>query len=144
MSQQRTLTLKAETKQRGFPLSGRVRGFTVSVDEPQLLGGTDRAPNPLEYLLLSQAGCLSIVIGMLAEKRKLRLEEVSVEASSNFELEGFLAGESVGLREIRLKVGLRSDEDLGTLRSLVEEAERVCPVRNTLSAKLHIEVERLQ
>lgn len=37
----------------------------------------------------------------------------------------------MGLREIRLKVGLRSDEDLGTLRSLVEEAERVCPVRNT-------------
>lgn len=67
------------------------------MDEPQLLGGTDRAPNPLEYLLLSQAGCLSIVIGMLAEKRKLRLEEVSVEASSDFELEGFLAGKAWGL-----------------------------------------------
>lgn len=143
MSWPKSITLKASTRLRGFPLRGEVRSFTVSVDEPQLLGGTDKAPNPLEYLLLSQASCLSIVIGMVAQKKNVKLSEVLVEATSNFDLESFLKSQSVGLKEVELKVALRADAELSTLRTLVEEAEKICPVKNTLAAKIKIQVEKL-
>ena len=34
------------------------RNFQFIIDEPEDLGGTDEAPNPVEYLLASYAGCL--------------------------------------------------------------------------------------
>lgn len=36
-----------------------VRDFELVVDEPEDMGGTDEGPNPLEYLLASQSGCLN-------------------------------------------------------------------------------------
>ncbi len=119
-----------------------MQSYMVNVVEPQLLGGADKAPNPLEYLLLSQASCLSIVIGMVAQKRDIRLSEVVVETESNFDLESFL-DQSVGLKEIELKVGLRADAELDELNRVVWEADRICQAKNTISAKLTIQVEKL-
>ena len=93
MSQKQVLSLRAVTQQSGFPLTGEVRGFKVTIDEPAILGGTDQAPNPVEYLLLAQAGCLSIVLS-LAQKKKIQLKNIKIEALSSFALSEFLSGKS--------------------------------------------------
>jgi len=49
----------------------------------------------------------------------------------------------LGLKEIELKVGLRADAELDEPNRVVWEAERICQVKNTVSAKLNIQVEKL-
>lgn len=46
--------------QRDSPIRTMVeaRDFELVIDEPEDTGGTDEGPNPLEYLLVGQAGCL--------------------------------------------------------------------------------------
>jgi len=144
MSQKQVLSLRAVTQQSGFPLTGEVRGFKVTIDEPAILGGTDQAPNPVEYLLLAQAGCLSIVLKTLAQKKKIQLKNIKIEALSSFALSEFLSGKSTGLEEIRLLVGLESDAKLEELKKLLKEAEKICPVKNTLSAKVSVELKEVR
>ena len=42
-------------------LDVKARSFSVVVDEPADLGGTDAGPNPVEYVLAGYAGCLNVV-----------------------------------------------------------------------------------
>ncbi len=135
------MALRATTNQSGFPVQGEVRGFRVVIDEPASLGGTDKAPNPVEYLLLAQASCLSIVITTLAQQRGIGLKRVSVDANSEFELGEFLEGKAVGLRWIDLEVSVDSDAKPDIIRELVDEAERICPVKNTISARVRVRLK---
>lgn len=136
MAQKNVLMLEATTRQTGFPVVGDVRGFKVTIDEPETLGGTNKAPNPVEYIVLAQASCLSIVLKTLAAKKKLDLKEVVIDAKSSFDVDAFLRGEAVGLKQIDLTVKVKSKENTETLKKLLEEAERICPVKNTLAAKV--------
>lgn len=130
------LKLEATTRQTGFPLTAEVRGFKVTIDEPEILGGTNKAPNPVEYVVLAQASCLSIVLKLLAQQKKIDLKEIEIDAKSSFDLDAFFKGEPVGLKEIDLTVKMKSSETTETLKKLLEEAERICPVKNTLAAKV--------
>lgn len=38
----------------------KLRDFELTVDEPEEMGGQNEGPNPLEYLLAGQAGCLNV------------------------------------------------------------------------------------
>ncbi len=43
----------------------QVRGFTLTVDKPAELGGTDVAPNPVEYIF---AGYTNVVAHIVAKE----------------------------------------------------------------------------
>ena len=53
--------IKGESK-TATKLEAKARSFSFVIDEPGALGGTNEAPNPVEYLLGSLAGCLNIVL----------------------------------------------------------------------------------
>ena len=42
---------------------------TVMVDEPESIGGTDKYPNPAQYLLSALASCTAITIKMYADNK---------------------------------------------------------------------------
>ena len=49
----------------------KTRGFDLTVDEPEALGGTDQAPNPVEYILAGYAGCINVVAHIIAGRTRL-------------------------------------------------------------------------
>src|SRR5262245_16696080 len=84
-----------------------IRDFSVDVDEPPLLGGTDRAPNPVEYALAALATCQEITYRLHAAALGVPLNEVRVELTGDLDLRGFFAvdqGVRPGFGEIRGKV----------------------------------------
>ncbi|MDI9311103.1 MAG: OsmC family protein [Limnohabitans sp.] len=55
------------------------------VDEPVVIGGTDLAPNPLEYFLGSLASCICITLQLYAKRKNWNPGkiEVNVQLDSN-------------------------------------------------------------
>jgi putative redox protein len=54
------------------------RGHTVTIDEPVEDGGTNQGPAGIELLLLALTGCISTIFHIIAEKRKLPFEGLTI------------------------------------------------------------------
>jgi putative redox protein len=107
------------------------RAHAVKVDEPELLGGADKAANPIEYALAALASCQAITYRFWAEKLGIRLDGLEISAEGDLDLHGFfgLDGEArPGFTAVRLEVtplGPESAERYGELADAVDEH---CPV----------------
>lgn len=98
-------------------------GFSLAVDEPETVGGSGLAPQPTDLFLASVASCVTLALVHSARKRGLELTSVRVQVIGDYEGRRFDAVHLV------LEVpGLNPEE----LARLVEAAERVCYVTNTL------------
>ncbi len=130
------------TSRQGFKVDVRARKHEITVDEPKELGGTDLGPNPIELLLASLASCLSIAVRFHASRRNIRLDEVSVEASGELDIRGFMGVEGVkpGLKKIEVLLRIKSPEPEEKLRELLEFVEAHCPVADTLRSTTPIKL----
>jgi uncharacterized OsmC-like protein len=112
-----------------------VRQFTLDVDEPPELGGSDRAPNPVEYVLAALATCQEITYRLYADALGIPLEGVSVKISGTLDLRGFFAADDSvrpGYRDIAATVTLDSPAEAAELRRLKAAVDRHCPVLDVL------------
>jgi uncharacterized OsmC-like protein len=66
------------------------RPFTLKVDEPEALCGTNQFANPQEYLLASLNACMMVGYVALATLMGIRLTRLEVEVSGDIDLRGFL------------------------------------------------------
>jgi uncharacterized OsmC-like protein len=119
------------------------QAFELDADEPPVLAGNDEAPNPVEHLLNSLAGCVTTSMVAHAAVRGIHLEEVESEIEGDIDLRGFLGiSKDVpkGYTDIRVKFKVKADTDnMEKLKSLAEYS----PTFNTLinGANVDIQVE---
>lgn len=71
----------------------KIREFSVDVDEPQILGGTNKAPNPIELALASLATCQEISYHLHAAALGIPLRDVTVNLIGSIDLRGFFAAD---------------------------------------------------
>jgi uncharacterized OsmC-like protein len=112
-----------------------VRQFRLGVDEPPELGGSDRAPNPVEYVLAALGACQEITYRLYADALGIPLDGVSVKLSGAIDLRGFFAaddGVRPGFRDIAATVTLDSPATAGELRRLKAAVDGHCPVLDVL------------
>jgi len=91
-----TTTWQGQTRSRalveGFGIGGeRVpRRFSIDIDEPCELGGSNRFANPQEHLLAALNAC--IMVGYVAQcaVRGITLERLEIETDGEIDLRGFL------------------------------------------------------
>jgi uncharacterized OsmC-like protein len=100
-----------------------IDGFDLPVDEPVADGGTNQAPGPTGMLLTSVASCFTLALAFTAGRQGLEPSGIRVRATGRYD----------GLRFGRIDVvsdvdGLAADQ----VDDLVERAQRVCYVTNTL------------
>lgn len=108
-----------------------VEGFAIGVDEPPSSGGTGSAPQPTDLLLASVASCFVLALVYAAGKRGLELRDVRVEAIGTYD----------GPRFSSMSIEAVVDgPEPAELDRLVEAAERVCYVTNTLRQATEITV----
>ncbi len=113
------------------------RDFKLTVDEPEILGGTDRGPYPVELVLAALASCQEITYRLYADSLGIPLEGVSVKVTGDLDLRGlFAVDKSVrpGFGEIRAEVTLDSPASDAELARLKEVVDRHCPVLDILTA----------
>ncbi len=130
------MTFKAESRLKdGLSVESTAGKFTVLMDEPETLRGTDTGMNPVEMLLCSLGACQCIVARLFARAQRIEFEEFRVELEGDLDTDGFLRGRDglrPGLSEIRYTLHIKT----GTSREKVEDfaafIKKRCPVSDVI------------
>ncbi|TCN44722.1 organic hydroperoxide reductase OsmC/OhrA [Kribbella orskensis] len=121
------------TWRSGYHCSVRAGSFTIEVDEPVRVGGTDLGPQPTDLFLASVASCFLMALSYAARKREIELSDLSVDVTGSYD------GQRFSAIHVRARVGVPGAE----LDQLVRAAERVCYVTNTLRAGVELTTEAI-
>src|SRR5690349_4999336 len=95
--------------QRGFQSQAQIRDFTIPMDEPGALGGSDTAPNMVEMILGAYGCCLTTGYVMNAALQGIELEGVEIDVEGDLDLNGFFGLSSdvaPGYSEVAARVDL--------------------------------------
>lgn len=82
---------RSVTRMKSFEWAGQpyTRDFTLTIDEPEELGGTNMGPNPQEVLLASLNACLLATFVDLCSLQGIVLEKVEITSIGKLDLRGF-------------------------------------------------------
>jgi len=138
-------TFAADSRQvDGLRSETKIRQFTLTVDEPPNLGGTDTGPNPVELVLAALATCQEITYRAYATALGIPLDGVSVKLEGALDLRGFFAvkdGVRAGFNDVRGTVQLRSNAPAAELAKLKEAVDAHCPVLDILRAPVPVDLK---
>ncbi len=122
----------------------KARNFEIVVDEPEALGGTDLAPNPVEYVLAAFAGCLNVMGHLVAKEMGFELKNLKIEMEGNLnpgKLFGKSNEERAGYKNIVVKLIPETEADESILEKWLHEVESRCPVSDNLQNITPVSVE---
>jgi uncharacterized OsmC-like protein len=140
----------------GFAAEGELVGLTevdvrigdrvVKVDQPETIGGTDRAPNPVQFALASLGSCVAHTYRFWSEKLDIPMDGLQVDVEGCLDIRGVLGleeGVRAGFRDVAVAVrisGPEPAERYEQLRSAVDGHSAVLdifanqvPVRTSMS-----------
>ncbi|MFP4329607.1 MAG: OsmC family protein [Spirochaetaceae bacterium] len=137
-----TTTFKAKTNLiDGLQVENTIRQFTLRMDEPEDLGGTDTGINPVEATLAALGSCITIVAGAFAKQQGIDLQEFSVELEGDLDPSGFLHGaEGVrrGFQEIRFTPHIKTSSSPEDVEKFIAFIKSRCPVSDNLTNETKI------
>jgi len=130
------MTFRASTAWtgKGLHVVSKARGFEVSMDEPESLGGTNVGMNPVELLLSALGGCLAVLVPAFAAEQGLQIDDVTVGLEGDLDPDGYMGKAPVrpGFQDIRVTVNVASPEPREKIEELIELVFERCPVKDTL------------
>jgi len=121
------------------------RAHKLLVDEPPAFGGDDLSASPVELVLAALGSCQIIMFSALASTRGVELEELEVTLKAHLNVRGLLGIKEEqkvvhpGFSNISYETKIVSSESKETLRELVEDVERQCPVMDMLTRSVSVE-----
>ena len=127
--------ISAESKS-ATKVIAKARQFEIIIDEPQDLGGKDEAPNPVETLLASYAGCFNVVLHLLAKERNIEINHLKIDIIGNInpqKLLGISKEERAGFKNIDLDITIDSSAEKSVIENLIKDAKERCPINDNLS-----------
>lgn len=139
-------TWKADvTWKGGFRSEARIRDFApIPSDEPEGLGGTDTAPNPVEQLLGALGNCLAVGFSANATARSITIERLDISLEGDLDLTTFLglAPGHAGFGSIRARIDIETDADTAVVDELVSHVIDTSPVGHTLAREVPVGITR--
>ena len=88
------------------------KDFTIKVDEPIELCGTNQFANPQEYLLSALNACMVVGYAANCAHEGIELEELRIETEGDIDLRGFLGLDPTvkpGYEQLRYTVHIKGD-----------------------------------
>ena len=135
---------RSDTQVTGYSIGGQdvPKDFTLKVDEPLELGGTNRHANPQEYLLAAMNACM--VVGYVAgcALEGIEIEDLRIEAEGDIDLRGFLGLDAAikpGYDEIRYTVHLRAKATPDQLERVHDAVCRTSPNRFNVANPIRLQ-----
>lgn len=118
----------------GFQTKASIRQFTVDVDEPPALFGTDTGPNPVELVLGALGTCQEIVYAAYAAVLGIPIDSLRINVNGRLDLRGFLnvAEIPAGFADVDYEVNIKSPAPSERIRQLAELVNAHCPVLDTI------------
>lgn len=127
---------KIETKsiRKGiFATEQHVRDFSFLIDEPEKLGGDNKAPTPLEYVLGSFNGCIQVVIELVARELNFQYDDIDISTVGWVDLRA-LSGADVSpyYQVVENTIIFYTKETTDRLTELKEVVLQRCPLYNLI------------
>ena len=136
---------RAEVKWKGgFRSEASIREFApIPSDEPDMLGGTDTGPNPVEQVLGALGNCLAVGYAANATAMGVTISDLNIVAEGDIDLHAFLGLKegNAGYDNISVKVTIDSDAPPEVLAELHEKVTGTSPVGHTLSRAVPVSIE---
>lgn len=113
----------------------KTRQFTLTIDEPEGLGGTDQGANPVEFLLAAYAGCLNVMGHIVAAELGFKLNNIRIELEGDLNPAKVFGNPTIdraGYKEIRVNIFPDAETDEANLAKWLEIIESRCPVNDNL------------
>ncbi len=128
----------------GFQCESDIRDHTITMNEPEALGGTDTAPNMVETVLAAYGSCLTVGYTLNAALRGITINDLRVEVEGDLDLAGFFGlSDEVppGFINVRAVVHLDADATPEQLQALHEHTLKTSPVGSILTQPLPVTTE---
>ncbi|MDA9312650.1 OsmC family protein [Vicingaceae bacterium] len=114
----------------------KTTNHTVMVDEPESIGGSNKYPNPAQYLLSALASCTAITIKMYADKKKWNVGEINVDVKMK---EVISSGKTIKkiVKAVQFENPLEDDQ----IERLLTIGSK-CPISKLLEQPIEMEFEK--
>jgi uncharacterized OsmC-like protein len=134
---------RSDTKVSSYAIGGRdvEKNWTIPIDEPLEIGGTNRFANPQEYLLAAFNACQMVGYVALAALEGIELEDVRIETNGDIDLRGFLGLDpnvAPGYENISYTVYLKGNGTPEQFRKIHEAVMATAPNRYNLAAAISL------
>jgi len=106
------------------------RRFTIHIDEPRELCGSNQYPNPQEYLMSALNACMMVGYAAVAALMGVRLTKLEIEIDGDIDLRGFLGIDpavSPGYDRLRQTVHIAGDGTPEQFAKLHETVKATSP-----------------
>ena len=112
----------AEVEGFGIGCDQVPRHFTIDIDEPCELGGSNRFANPREHLIAALNACITVGYVAQCAVRGITLENLAIETEGEIDLRGLDPAVIRGYDNLRYKVRIKGN---GTKEQFAEIHEAV-------------------
>jgi uncharacterized OsmC-like protein len=141
----KTVDVTARLGER-FRIESRIRDHVLIIDQTKAAGGEDAGPTPLEYLLVSLAGCVASIGRIVANQKKLPLRSMDVRVVGELDvatLMGKAQENRAGFTGLRVITKIDADMSKEEKERFLHEVDTRCPVSDNLKSltPLYFEVE---
>ncbi|KIL75005.1 OsmC family protein [Bacillus badius] len=130
--------------QTGVQNKVTIRDFDpILTDEPETLGGTDQAPNPVEYLIGAAGSCFAITFEVMASEKGIPLKSVDVEIKADLNAAVFLGMEEGDGGILNPVITLRADAEAPKeeLKEIAQAALAKSPVLSSLKKDIQLIIQ---
>ena len=113
-------------------------------DEPPVLLGENKGPNPVEYLLIALSGCITTALVTHASAKGIELGSVQSRYEGDIDLRGFLGlSDTVKKQYETIRVFFKIEADLteGEKEELLQMAKNYSPVYNSIKDSVNVSVK---
>ncbi|MGC5626783.1 OsmC family protein [Georgenia sp. Z1344] len=105
------------------------RHFEYATGEPEAIGGTDLAPSPMDLFVGGTAGCLSVVVEVVAGELGISFDALEIDVDGHLDTRGFLGTADVApnIQVVDVTVRLTTSATEEQVAELKAAASRRCP-----------------
>jgi len=126
----------------GFTFNSYVRNHSFTISEPSELGGPDKGPNAVEYVISALGACYLTGFILNATKRGVNIKNLEIALEG--EIDNILVFLGIsneghpGYRKIVVKAYVEADADEKTIKEIWDATVKGSPVGNTLQRGVEI------
>jgi uncharacterized OsmC-like protein len=123
-----------DTHVKGYWIGGQYveKDFSIRIDEPLELCGTNQFANPQEYLMGAVNSCIMVGYAAACALNGIELESLRLETEGDIDLRGFLGIDPdvpAGYEEVRYKVFIKANATEEQLEDVHAFVSRTAPNR---------------
>lgn len=128
-------TIVAESEQiDNLHVKTRIGEFQIECDEPDTLGGTNKAPSPMQLLLASLANCMEISALLYFSFSNVRINSIRLKIEAEFDQRYILPLPEAplpGFSALKCTWYLSTSASMRKIERVIEKVEQNCPVKGT-------------